>query len=114
MPDVTNIQQNSRVLVNDVIVGHITKIERQGWHALLTMRINGDVNYDTFSVSNTVQLNGTMRVQLNYTPTAQGISYQLLLYGNRPNPLTNQFALIDCGGLGYLYSGNSLDFVWPG
>jgi phospholipid/cholesterol/gamma-HCH transport system substrate-binding protein len=44
MPDVNNIQQNSRVRVGDVTVGNVTKIERQGWHALLTMRINGDVD----------------------------------------------------------------------
>ena len=44
MPDVNNIQPNSRVRVADVAVGHVTKIERQGWHALLTMRLNGDVD----------------------------------------------------------------------
>ncbi len=38
MPDVNNIQPNSRVRVADVTVGHVTKIERQGWHALVTMR----------------------------------------------------------------------------
>ena len=43
LPDVTNIQQNSRVRVNDVTVGNVTKVERQGWHALLTIRIAGDV-----------------------------------------------------------------------
>ena len=43
LPDVNNIQQNSRVRVGDVDVGTVTKIERQGWHALLTMRLNGDV-----------------------------------------------------------------------
>jgi len=30
LPDVTTIQQNSRVRVGDVTVGNITKIERQG------------------------------------------------------------------------------------
>lgn len=44
LPDVNNIQPNSRVRVGDVDVGTLTKIERQGWHALLTMRLNGDVN----------------------------------------------------------------------
>ena len=44
MPDVNNIQPNSRVRVGDVNVGTVTKIERQDWHALLTMRLNGDVN----------------------------------------------------------------------
>lgn len=43
MPDVNNIQPNSRVRVADVTVGHVTKIERQGWHALVTMQLNGDV-----------------------------------------------------------------------
>lgn len=44
LPDVDNIQQNTRVRVGDVNVGTVTKIERQGWHALLTMRIDGDVD----------------------------------------------------------------------
>jgi len=41
MPDVSNIQPNSRVRFNDVTIGHIVKIERQGWHALVTMRLDG-------------------------------------------------------------------------
>ena len=43
LPDVTNIQPNSRVRVGDVTVGNVVKIERQGWHALVTMTLNGDV-----------------------------------------------------------------------
>ncbi len=43
VPDVNNIQPNSRVRVADVTVGHVTKIERQGWHALVTMRLESDV-----------------------------------------------------------------------
>ncbi|BBZ15214.1 virulence factor Mce family protein [Mycobacterium branderi] len=43
LPDVDNIERNSRVRVGDVTVGTVSKIERQGWHALLTMTINGDV-----------------------------------------------------------------------
>ncbi len=43
LPDVDNIERNSRVRVGDVTVGNVEKIERQGWHALLTMTINGDV-----------------------------------------------------------------------
>lgn len=43
MPDINNIQPNSRVRVGDATVGHITKIDLQGWHALVTMRLNGDV-----------------------------------------------------------------------
>ena len=43
LPDVNNLQPNSRVRVADVPVGHVSRIERQGWHALVTMRLNGDV-----------------------------------------------------------------------
>lgn len=43
LPDVGYIQQNSRVRVGDANVGTITKIERQGWHALVTISLNGDV-----------------------------------------------------------------------
>jgi phospholipid/cholesterol/gamma-HCH transport system substrate-binding protein len=44
LPNVNNLQQNSRVRVGDVNVGTVTKIERQDWHALLTIRLNADVN----------------------------------------------------------------------
>lgn len=43
LPDVVNIEPNSRVRVGDVTVGNVTKIERQGWHALVTARLAGDV-----------------------------------------------------------------------
>lgn len=43
VPNVNNIEPNSRVRVGDVNVGNVTGIERQGWHALVTMRINGGV-----------------------------------------------------------------------
>ncbi|MDQ2636426.1 MAG: MCE family protein, partial [Actinomycetota bacterium] len=44
LPDVNNIQPNSRVRVGDVNIGTVTRIQRQGWHALLTMRIDDDVD----------------------------------------------------------------------
>lgn len=43
LPDVTTVQQNSRVRVGDVNVGTVTKIERQDWHALITMTLDRDV-----------------------------------------------------------------------
>jgi phospholipid/cholesterol/gamma-HCH transport system substrate-binding protein len=44
LPDVGNLEQNSRVQVGDVTVGNVTKIEPQAWHALLTMTLDGDVD----------------------------------------------------------------------
>jgi phospholipid/cholesterol/gamma-HCH transport system substrate-binding protein len=43
LPDVDRLQPNSRVRVNDVTVGSVTRIERQDWHALVTLKLNGDV-----------------------------------------------------------------------
>ncbi|ANE79523.1 mammalian cell entry protein [Mycobacterium adipatum] len=43
MPDVDHLSPNSRVRVDDVTVGNVTKIERQGWHALVTMSLNENV-----------------------------------------------------------------------
>ena len=43
MPDVQTLKINSRVRVNDVNVGGVTKIERQGWHALVSMRLDPGV-----------------------------------------------------------------------
>ncbi|HEX9833406.1 MAG TPA: virulence factor Mce family protein [Mycobacterium sp.] len=44
MPDVNNLEPNSRVRVADVSVGTVTRIDRQDWHALLTITLDGDVD----------------------------------------------------------------------
>jgi phospholipid/cholesterol/gamma-HCH transport system substrate-binding protein len=43
MPNVGTITPNSPVQVDDVTVGTIDKIELDGWHAKVTVRIDGDV-----------------------------------------------------------------------
>jgi phospholipid/cholesterol/gamma-HCH transport system substrate-binding protein len=66
MPDVNNLQPNSRVRVGDVNVGTVAKIERQDWHALLTLRINGNVNLPanaTISLGQTSLL-GSLHIEL--------------------------------------------------
>ncbi|KZS65307.1 virulence factor Mce family protein [Mycobacterium pseudokansasii] len=66
MPDVNNIQPNSRVRVADVTVGHVTKIERQGWHALVTMALNGDVELPSNATAKigTTSLLGSYHIEL--------------------------------------------------
>jgi phospholipid/cholesterol/gamma-HCH transport system substrate-binding protein len=66
LPDVSYIQQNSRVRVGDVNVGTVTKIERQGWHALVTMRLNGDVELPANATARIGQtsLLGSLHVEL--------------------------------------------------
>jgi phospholipid/cholesterol/gamma-HCH transport system substrate-binding protein len=66
LPDVVVIQQNTRVRVADVNVGNVTKIEVQDWHALVTMRINGDVHLPANSIAKVGQtsLLGSMHIEL--------------------------------------------------
>ncbi|WP_205878490.1 virulence factor Mce family protein [Mycobacterium camsae] len=66
LPDVNNIQANSRVRVADVTVGHVTKIERQGWHALVTMQLNGDVRLPANATAKigTTSLLGSYHIEL--------------------------------------------------
>lgn len=66
LPDVVTIQQNTRVRVADVNVGNVTKIEVQGWHALVTMRIDRDVHLPANSTAKVGQtsLLGSMHIEL--------------------------------------------------
>jgi phospholipid/cholesterol/gamma-HCH transport system substrate-binding protein len=66
VPDVVNLQQNARVRVGDVAVGTVTNIQREGWHALVTMRLNGDVDLpanSTIKLGQTTIL-GSLHVEL--------------------------------------------------
>ncbi|MEE3064558.1 MAG: virulence factor Mce family protein [Actinomycetota bacterium] len=67
MPDVNNIQPNSRVRVADVTIGHVTKIERQGWHALVTMQLDGGVALPANATAKigTTSLLGSYHIELN-------------------------------------------------
>lgn len=66
LPDVGNLEQNSRVRVGDVTVGTVTRIERQGWHALLTMTLDGDVDLPANATATIGQtsLLGSLHIEL--------------------------------------------------
>ncbi len=66
LPDIGSIEPNSRVRVGDVNVGTITGIEREGWHALVTMRLNGDVDLPANATATVGQtsLLGSLHVEL--------------------------------------------------
>jgi phospholipid/cholesterol/gamma-HCH transport system substrate-binding protein len=66
MPDVDNIEQNSRVRVGDVNVGTVKRIERQGWHALVTMELNRDVQLPANATATLGQtsLLGSLHIEL--------------------------------------------------
>jgi phospholipid/cholesterol/gamma-HCH transport system substrate-binding protein len=66
LPDVDNIERNSRVRVGDVTVGNVTGIERQDWHALVTMELNGDVELPANATATVGQtsLLGSLHIEL--------------------------------------------------
>jgi phospholipid/cholesterol/gamma-HCH transport system substrate-binding protein len=70
MPDVQNLKPNSRVEFNDVLIGNVAKVERQGWHALVTMTIEPNVELPTNATASVGQtsLLGTLHVELATPP----------------------------------------------
>ena len=70
MPDVQNLKENSRVELNNVVVGNVAKVERQGWHALVTMTINPGIKLPSNSTATIGQtsLLGTLHIELASPP----------------------------------------------
>lgn len=66
LPDIGYMQENSRVRVGDINVGTITKIERQDWHALVTMTLNGNVDLPANATAKVGQtsLLGSLHIEL--------------------------------------------------
>jgi phospholipid/cholesterol/gamma-HCH transport system substrate-binding protein len=127
LPDVSAIQQNSRVRVGDVTVGNVTRIEREDWHALVTMQLDGDVDLPgnaTATVGQTSLL-GSMHIELAppaaEPPTghlAQGSLIGLADSGAYPTTeqtLASLSVVLNGGGLGQLQEINqSLNKAFAG
>jgi phospholipid/cholesterol/gamma-HCH transport system substrate-binding protein len=113
-PDVENLERNTRVRVGDVTVGNVTKIERQGWHALLTMTINGDVNLPANSTATVGQtsLLGSLHVELapptNVPPQGRLHEGSLIplssgsMYPSTEQTLATVSLLLNGGGIGQI------------
>jgi phospholipid/cholesterol/gamma-HCH transport system substrate-binding protein len=114
MPDVQNLQQNSRVRVNDVTVGTVTEIQLQGWHAVVTMTIDGGVDLPANATATLGQTSLLGSVHVELAPPA-GVSPEGKLKGGSLIPLASAGAypstehtlaavslLINGGGLGQL------------
>jgi phospholipid/cholesterol/gamma-HCH transport system substrate-binding protein len=73
MPDVHNLKENARVQFKDVLVGNVAKIERQGWHAMVTITIDPDVEVPANATATLGQtsLLGTMHVELASPPNVE-------------------------------------------
>ena len=114
LPDVVVIQQNTRVRVADVNVGNVTNIEVQDWHALVTMRIDGDVHLPANSTAKVGQtsLLGSMHIELA-PPTDEPPKGELkngsviplsaaATYPTTEQTLASVSILLNGGGLGQL------------
>lgn len=114
LPDVVNIQENTRVRVDDVNIGNVTKIQVQDWHALVTMRINGDVRLPANATAKIGQtsLLGSMHIELappkNEAPVGQLRDGSVIplshasMYPTTEQTLASVSILLNGGGLNQL------------
>lgn len=120
MPDVSNIDPNSRVRVADVTVGHVSKIELQGQHALVSMRLNGDVVLPANATAKigTTTIFGSLHIELG-PPTDEsaqgrlrdGALIPLSRTGSFPSPeqtLASLSLVLNGGGIGQVGTSPSL------
>lgn len=115
MPDVDNIEPNSRVRVADVNVGTVRKIERQGWHALVTMELNGDVELPANATAKLglTSLLGSLHIELappTDAPPAGKLKEGSLIplesssaYPSTEQALAAVALLLNGGGIGNIY-----------
>lgn len=114
MPDVANLEPNSRVRLNDVVVGNVTKIQLQARHALVTCQLAGDVDLPANATARLGQTSLLGSLHLELAPPA-GIPAQgklrdgsvIPLWSAGTHPTTEDTLaavslLLNGGGLGQL------------
>lgn len=114
MPDVVNIQLNSRVRVSDVNIGTVTGISLQNMHALVTMRIDGTVHLPANATAKVGQtsLLGSQHIELappvDQAPQGQLMEGSLIplssggAYPTTEQTLASVSMLLNGGGIGQL------------
>lgn len=112
MPDVTTITRNSPVLSRNAEVGSITGIELEGWHARVTVTIDGDTRLPANAVAKLGQtsLLGSSHIELS-TPAEESSVGELRdgdviplaragLYPTTEQTLSALSVVLNGGGLG--------------
>jgi phospholipid/cholesterol/gamma-HCH transport system substrate-binding protein len=74
LANVGTLEANSPVMIDDVIVGSISKMTVQNWHAFVEVSVNSDVTVPANAVASVGQtsLLGSMHLQLNPPPGQEG------------------------------------------
>ncbi len=119
LPDVQNLERNSRVRVNDVTIGNVSNIEVQDWHALVTMTLDGNVDLPANATATLGQTSLLGSVHIELAPPKDTPGEGKLKDGSlislesvRSNPSTEQTLaalamVLNGGGVGQIQ-----DIVW--
>jgi phospholipid/cholesterol/gamma-HCH transport system substrate-binding protein len=114
LPDVQNLERNSRVRVNDVTIGNVTNIEVQGWNALVTMTLDRDVDLPANATATLGQTSLLGSVHIELAPPDDAPAEGKLKDGSlislasaRANPSTEQTLsslamVLNGGGVGQI------------
>jgi phospholipid/cholesterol/gamma-HCH transport system substrate-binding protein len=109
--DVLNVVPRSTVMVDDVVVGEVTDVERVGWHAKVTMRVKNSVDLPDNSIAEIrqVSLLGEKYVALE-APTAEKPTGRLGNGDNIPLSATGQNPEVEevLGALSFLLTGGGV------
>ena len=109
--DVLNVVPRSPVMVDDVVVGEVTEVERSGWHAEVVLRIRDDVVLpdNTIADIQQVSLLGEKYVSLE-EPTEQEPTGRLEEGDDIPLSVTGRNPEVEevLGALSFLLSGGGV------
>jgi phospholipid/cholesterol/gamma-HCH transport system substrate-binding protein len=109
--DILNVVPRSPVMVDDVVVGEVTDVERVGWHAKVTLRVRDDVELPDNAIADIrqVSLLGEKYVALEAPETAPsdeplGEGDNIALADTGRNPEVEEVL----GALSFLLSGGGV------
>ncbi|GAB2988259.1 MCE family protein [Nocardioides montaniterrae] len=109
--DVLNVVPRSTVMVDDVVVGEVTDVERVGWHAEVTMRVKKSVELPDNAIAEIKQVSllGEKYVALE-APTSETPTGRLSDGDNIPLSATGQDPEVEevLGALSFLLTGGGV------
>jgi phospholipid/cholesterol/gamma-HCH transport system substrate-binding protein len=109
--DILNVVPRSPVMVDDVVVGEVTEVDRVGWHAKITMRVREDVELPDNAIADIrqVSLLGEKYVALE-APESGASGNRLSEGDNIPLAATGRNPEVEevLGALSFLLSGGGV------
>jgi phospholipid/cholesterol/gamma-HCH transport system substrate-binding protein len=109
--DILNVVPRSPVMVDDVVVGEVTDVERVGWHARVTLRIRDDVELPDNAIADIRQVSLLGEKYVALEAPASGASASQLGEGDTiPLSATGRNPEVEevLGALSYLLSGGGV------